>query len=117
MNRSIGLLAALSFGGIACQARAEDPKTKFEPKPQWQRLLQGDDAKKATELRKSIDETEATEPEENEDIVGWFLDHSPQYRRISAAVANPALRFGWQRRNDHSDSKDLGRLGDACPRG
>jgi 16S rRNA (cytosine967-C5)-methyltransferase len=33
----------------------------------------------------------SSEPEENEDIVSWFLDHSPQFRRISAAVANPAL--------------------------
>jgi 16S rRNA (cytosine967-C5)-methyltransferase len=33
----------------------------------------------------------SSEPEENEDIVSWFLDHSPQFRRVSASVANPAL--------------------------
>jgi 16S rRNA (cytosine967-C5)-methyltransferase len=33
----------------------------------------------------------SSEPEENEDIVSWFLDHSPQFRRMSAAAANPAL--------------------------
>ena len=33
----------------------------------------------------------SSEPEENEDIVGWFLDHSPQFRRVPASVANPAL--------------------------
>jgi 16S rRNA (cytosine967-C5)-methyltransferase len=33
----------------------------------------------------------SSEPEENEDIVGWFLEHSPQFRRVSASLANPAL--------------------------
>jgi 16S rRNA (cytosine967-C5)-methyltransferase len=33
----------------------------------------------------------SSEPEENEDIVGWFLDHSPRFRRVSASVVNPAL--------------------------
>jgi len=37
-------------------ARAEDPKSKTDDRPQYERLLKGDDDKKAAELNKKIGE-------------------------------------------------------------
>lgn len=56
MTRSIVLLFALGVGGQAALARAEEPKSKGEVKPLWQRLLQGADAKKAAELGDKIED-------------------------------------------------------------
>src|SRR5438128_730353 len=56
MIRSI----ALGFASvIATVLSAEAQELKAEPKPPWQRLLQGEDSKKAAELVKRIEECEA----------------------------------------------------------
>jgi len=51
-------LLALFLVGVA---RGDDPKPKSAPKPQWQRLLRGDDARKAADLGKRIAELEAAD--------------------------------------------------------
>jgi tetratricopeptide (TPR) repeat protein len=43
---------------LSATAHTDDPQSKTEPKPQWQRMLTGDDAKKATEMKKQIAELE-----------------------------------------------------------
>jgi hypothetical protein len=42
-------------------ARGDDPKPQTEPKPQWQRLLTGADARKAADLERRIAELEAAD--------------------------------------------------------
>jgi CHAT domain-containing protein len=53
---------ACSFGLILCAgAQPDDPQSKTEPKPQWQRMLTGEDARKAAELQKRIADLEAAD--------------------------------------------------------
>jgi CHAT domain-containing protein/tetratricopeptide (TPR) repeat protein len=47
------MLALLGLS-LTCLVWADDPRPKAEPKPQWQRLLTGDDAKKANELAQQV---------------------------------------------------------------
>jgi tetratricopeptide (TPR) repeat protein len=57
MIRHICLTCGL--GLILCAtAYPDDPQPKTEPKPQWQRMLTGDDAKKAAELAKRVAKSE-----------------------------------------------------------
>jgi tetratricopeptide (TPR) repeat protein len=58
------LLVALLGLPPTVVAWADDPKPKADPKPQWQRLLTGDDAKKAAELQKQVDELDAADKHE-----------------------------------------------------
>lgn len=54
MLRANHVVLAITFG--SCLAlRADDPKSKADLKPQWQRMLTGDDAKKANELEDRIE--------------------------------------------------------------
>jgi len=46
---------------LAVMARGDDPKPKTDPKPPWQRLLTGADARKAADLDKRIVELEAVD--------------------------------------------------------
>jgi len=48
------LIVTLLGLSLAVVASADEPKPKADPKPQWQRLLTGDDATKAGELVKRI---------------------------------------------------------------
>jgi tetratricopeptide (TPR) repeat protein len=48
------LLVALLGLSLAAVVRADDSKPKADAKPQWQRLLTGDDARKAADLDKRI---------------------------------------------------------------
>jgi len=52
------LLVALLGLSLTVVVRADDPKPKTDPKPQWQRLLTGDDARKAADLEKRAEELE-----------------------------------------------------------
>jgi len=52
------LLVALLGLSLAVRVWADDPKPRTDPKPQWQRRLTGDDAKKAAELEKRVGELE-----------------------------------------------------------
>jgi tetratricopeptide (TPR) repeat protein len=60
MNRGVWI-ACVVCGLVGTTTRADDPKLKTETKPPWQRLLKGDDAKKAAELGKRIEELEAAD--------------------------------------------------------
>jgi tetratricopeptide (TPR) repeat protein len=55
------LMVALLGLPLAVLAWADDPKPKADPKPQWQRLLTGDDARRAAELDKRIGEHESAD--------------------------------------------------------
>jgi tetratricopeptide (TPR) repeat protein len=46
---------------LAVVAISDEPKSKGDPKPQWQRLLTGADARKAADLTKRIDELQAAD--------------------------------------------------------
>jgi len=52
------LLVTLLGLSLAVVAWADDPKPKADPKPQWQRLMTGDDARKADDLEKRTGELE-----------------------------------------------------------
>jgi tetratricopeptide (TPR) repeat protein len=60
MNRGIGI-ACVVGGVVWATARADDPKPRTAPKPPWQQLLTGEDAKKAAGLEKRIEELEAAD--------------------------------------------------------
>ena len=90
MIRHICLTCGL--GLILCAtAYPDDPQPKTEPKPQWQRMLTGDDAKKAAELAKRVAKSELADKYEEairlqkELLELWELPESLYSRR--------ALRF------------------------
>jgi hypothetical protein len=60
MNRGIWI-ACVVCGVVCATARSDDPKPRTAPKPPWQRLLTGDDDKKAGGLEKRIEELEAAD--------------------------------------------------------
>ena len=64
MSRSLWIASVLCGFGVG-MARSENPKPKTEPKPLWQCVLKGDDAKKAAELEKRIEELEAADSYES----------------------------------------------------
>ena len=61
MKRSIAMLIGVVVACAALSSHAADPNTKTEPKPPYERLLQGDDAKKAADLAKTIEQQESAD--------------------------------------------------------
>src|SRR5262249_23688555 len=57
MNRVLWMACVL-FSVVVAMARADAPKSRTDPKPPWQRLLTGEDAKKAASLQHRIEELE-----------------------------------------------------------
>jgi tetratricopeptide (TPR) repeat protein len=55
------LLVALLGLALAAVAPGDDPKPGADPKPPWQRLLTGADARQAADLAKRIEEREAAD--------------------------------------------------------
>ena len=55
------LVVALLGLSLVVVARGDDPKPKSAPKPQWQRLLTGADARKAADLEQRIKKLEAAD--------------------------------------------------------
>jgi CHAT domain-containing protein len=60
MNRAIGI-ACVVCGVVVAAAGSDAPKSRTDSKPPWQRLLSGDDAKKASGLQQRIEELEAVD--------------------------------------------------------
>jgi hypothetical protein len=60
MNRVIWMACVLC-GVVAAPVGADSPNPRTDPKPPWQRLLTGDDAKKAAGLQKRIQELDAAD--------------------------------------------------------
>jgi hypothetical protein len=60
MNRGI-CIACVVYGAVWATARSDDPKPSTAPKTPWQRLLTGDDAKKAARLEQRIEALETAD--------------------------------------------------------
>src|SRR5262245_35461646 len=79
---------ALGLCALATGQSSERGQQPREPKPQWQRLLTGDDAKKATDLKKRIKELD---------------DADKRDEALKLAKELLALRIEWQG-EDHTRS-------------